>query len=631
MSGEADAHSEAHADSTKALFEQVDHYYKNVIHDSLAAIVPEAKHYFEQHSNWKEYYTTWCLYVNDLVWGGKMEQGLNEAKQMHADAVGRKNDFGLMEAYTALGIAYHYLGNDDESAHSYKEALRIYPNEADQSVKQNIYSYYSQVLLDNKAYQQADTVFNEWYSHLQALTAQDPDNPRFTHARFRFHREYYKLQYALNRYQQAEQELDSMAYWLAKEDDRKLYEAQVARLHAQLSTAKGNVSEALHYSDQAVRLAADLDHNTYLYALQQRADMQRQFGQYREALETYSRYAQLKDSVAKADNREQLNELNKRFEVDELKAQQERKVLEYERGMLQMILVFAAIVVVALVLFIIFRQRAARRLREAHVLLEKSNKELQESYEQLKVANARAEESSKMKTDFIRQISHEIRTPLNVLSGFTQIITTPGIELDDEEKTDISQRITENTDRITELVYKMLELSESSSQTVIERNDEALAVEIAMKAVDESGITRPQYSHITFSMQSPEELDSLVLKTNLRQAARALSQLLDNARKFTKEGRVTLSLSHDTETESVHFIVEDTGIGIPPEEATHIFDEFVQLDEYYDGTGIGLTVARSIARRLGGDITLDTTYTAGARFVMTLTLDGINKHHLMFG
>ena len=66
------------------------------------------------------------------------------------------------------------------------------------------------------------------------------------------------------------------------------------------------------------------------------------------------------------------------------------------------------------------------------------------------------------------------------------------------------------------------------------------------------------------------------------------------------------------------YIVEDTGIGVPASEAEHIFEEFVQLDEYYDGTGIGLTVARSLARRMGGDIALDTTCTAGARFVMHL-------------
>ena len=83
-----------------------------------------------------------------------------------------------------------------------------------------------------------------------------------------------------------------------------------------------------------------------------------------------------------------------------------------------------------------------------------------------------------------------------------------------------------------------------------------------------------------------------------------------------KQEHVTLRL--EAQATQLLFIVEDTGIGVPPEEAEHIFDEFVQLDEYYDGTGIGLTVARSLARRLGGDVRLDTTYTSGARFVMTL-------------
>ena len=69
---------------------------------------------------------------------------------------------------------------------------------------------------------------------------------------------------------------------------------------------------------------------------------------------------------------------------------------------------------------------------------------------------------------------------------------------------------------------------------------------------------------------------------------------------------------------NICFAIEDTGIGIPASESEHIFEEFVQLDEYIDGTGIGLTVARSIARRMGGDIVLDTSYEGGARFLLTL-------------
>jgi signal transduction histidine kinase len=68
------------------------------------------------------------------------------------------------------------------------------------------------------------------------------------------------------------------------------------------------------------------------------------------------------------------------------------------------------------------------------------------------------------------------------------------------------------------------------------------------------------------------------------------------------------------------FIVEDTGIGIPNNQAENIFTEFVQLDEYSDGTGIGLSIARSLARHMQGDIILDTSYKDGARFVMSLHL-----------
>lgn len=259
--------------------------------------------------------------------------------------------------------------------------------------------------------------------------------------------------------------------------------------------------------------------------------------------------------------------------------------------------------------------------------LVESCRELEETNRKLDIARMKAEESSRMKSDFIQQISHEIRTPLNILSGFTQVVTTPGMELDDETKADISRQILENTDRITSLVNKMLELSDASSKAVIERNDQTAAIEIAAEAVDESGISIAP--HLDFDMNISPEAEAVVLTTDRQSAVRALTLVLDNALKFTKPAEAharhdipkekkQASLLLDVNDQTVRFVVEDTGIGIPAEEAEHVFEEFVQLDNYYDGTGIGLTVARSLARRLGGDIVLDTTYTTGARFVMTL-------------
>jgi K+-sensing histidine kinase KdpD len=221
-----------------------------------------------------------------------------------------------------------------------------------------------------------------------------------------------------------------------------------------------------------------------------------------------------------------------------------------------------------------------------------------------------------MKTNFIRQISHEIRTPLNILNGFTQVITSSDAEgLDAQEKADIQHRITENTNRITELVNKILELSDVNSQAIIQRTDDITALQIATEAVNDSCIYNA--THIQFSLKDNAS-GKVLLHTNRQFAVRALGMLLDNAQKFTKEGEVRLYFKRQPSL--VEFIVEDTGIGIPVDKAEDIFDEFVQLDDYYDGMGIGLTVARSIIRRLGGDITLDTTYTDGSRFIMTLPL-----------
>ena len=239
---------------------------------------------------------------------------------------------------------------------------------------------------------------------------------------------------------------------------------------------------------------------------------------------------------------------------------------------------------------------------------------MEKAYSKLEIANERIKETSRMKTSFIRQMSHEIRTPLNILSGFTQIITSPGIELNDETRRDLNKKIIENTDRITELVNKMLEMSDVSSQTVLDRNDKIQAVQIALKAV--ADISANPKCHIPVDLQMEEGIEELELLTNENAATRALLLLLDNAEQFTKEGTVILKVNRINNM--VQFVVEDTGVGIPAGEAEHIFEEFVQLNEYEEGTGIGLTVARSICRRLGGDLVLDTSYTGGSRFVMTL-------------
>ena len=339
-------------------------------------------------------------------------------------------------------------------------------------------------------------------------------------------------------------------------------------------------------------------------------------GRKEEALQKAEHIVQMLDSVKAYQHRSDAEELAVIYETE----QKEQEIAAQRASLNSQRMQAIVVVVLLLLIFLGVLFEFYRKLRRAHTLLEIS-------YNNLVIANERAEESSKMKTNFIRQISHEIRTPLNILSGFTQIITMPDMKLDEATRTDINHKIVENTDRITGLVNKMLELSDASSQAVIDRTDKVLAVQIAAQATDASEVANAK--HLKFDLQVGDAEGAVTITTNEQAATRALTMLLDNARKFTRpaeaknekqteQQQVTLTLKKTEST--IEFIVEDTGVGVPLSEAEHVFDEFVQLDEYYEGTGIGLTVARSLARRLGGDVVLDTTYTSGARFIMTLPL-----------
>ncbi len=331
-------------------------------------------------------------------------------------------------------------------------------------------------------------------------------------------------------------------------------------------------------------------------------------GHKEQALKMAERIVDSVDSVYNYERQHNAAELAIMYETQEKEKQisEQQSMLKNQR--------YIAFLVAALLILIFFIIITLLRLRSARKLADK-NKELKQKNKELIQANARAEESSRMKTDFIQQISHEIRTPLNVLSGFTQILTAPNAELTEEERADINERVTQNTNRITELVNKMLELSDMHSKSVIDRVDQVTTVQIAAQAVESSDISKAK--HLTFNMEFDPSADKMI-RTNSYSASRALALLLNNAAKFTKEGSAELRITIDGNTQMVVYTVTDTGIGIPPYEAEHIFEEFFQLDNYYEGTGIGLSVARSIARRLGGDIRLDTTYQGGARFVMTL-------------
>ena len=112
--------------------------------------------------------------------------------------------------------------------------------------------------------------------------------------------------------------------------------------------------------------------------------------------------------------------------------------------------------------------------------------------------------------------------------------------------------------------------------------------------------------------------DEFTLNTNENMLKRIVSALLENAVKYTELGSIFIKASQDDN--QLVIAVEDTGCGIPEKEAEHIFDRFVKLDSFKEGIGLGLPLSRKLAEQLGGNVTLDTSYTKGARFVLTIPI-----------
>ncbi len=233
--------------------------------------------------------------------------------------------------------------------------------------------------------------------------------------------------------------------------------------------------------------------------------------------------------------------------------------------------------------------------------------------QQLKRAYDHALESDKMKTAFLQNMSHEVRTPLNVIAGFAQVLANPELTPDTDKQQEMAEVILKNTDLITSQVDEMLELALNESTGSTEKHDTVVLNAMLRELVKDYGEQAATGVEIKTDYGTDEQFVLLTHKDMLR---RAVGALLDNAVKNTTKGSITVRTTEDTG--SLKIIVEDTGCGVPAKEAEHIFERFYKIDTFKTGLGLGLTLCRNIVTRLGGTINLDTTYTNGARFVITL-------------
>ncbi len=260
-----------------------------------------------------------------------------------------------------------------------------------------------------------------------------------------------------------------------------------------------------------------------------------------------------------------------------------------------------------------------QKLLDDYRALEKNFDNVGEGYEQALLAFDKMQEEKEQMQQMNTSLENRCNDLQYKYDNMLQASEKAGETLR-QVTTELQQMSKCNNDRkLAMLAGKVSDLEDVSGDKPIERIDNVLVSQIAGEAIRVSGIDKITY--LTFDLQIAPDAAATMLSTNATKAARALTHLLDNALKFTTDGSVKLAVTVDMMKMQAYYTVEDTGAGIDVAEADHIFEPYVKLNQYFDGLGIGLTVARNIARRLGGDLVLDQSYAGpGARFVLTLPI-----------
>ena len=355
-------------------------YYNNDQHDSLVIMSEALMNFCREHEDWLCYYETWIRLGEEYVYVGHSDSALAEAQKMHDEALRLGHDFGLAGADFVNAVVYEAQGNTRECTLLLRKVLDKLKGVNRPTFENKVYTYYLSELGNLPDYPEMKQALKEWRLRLDSLsrnldtTIVLKDN--LLNFFYMYQRGSYNYHFKMKEYREAAKAVDSIAYYNELTGMTDVARNEVLFDRIMLAVAQEHYGEALKLSDEQLSKIPAANKMSYQNALDQRKNILSGLGRWQEAYDCLLEWSNIKDSLRIKSTTDQLNELNKRFEVDDVKMQGEREKMQAERRQLYMVLTFILLAAAGTTLFIFQRYRSAKRMAKMKAAQERIEGEL---------------------------------------------------------------------------------------------------------------------------------------------------------------------------------------------------------------------------------------------------------------
>lgn len=547
--------------------------------DGLLSQLDESQRYYT-------YFELERILIKSSLFRGEIRMAIAQSDQMYSKARALAYPFGNALALNAMGEVYSYTGRLREAGAAYEESLRLLDGMDGEDV------HIRMLLVELIDYNLRIRNVNGASRYLARLNLYPEDR--------------------LSPLELAMRHISNASCQLFKGDLKAASHClvQIGQLEAQLIpeirqylliidarylVATGEHEAALTaYNDFLQTEYARINHNIYKEALLEKADLLVKMGNKEEAYGQYGKvFSYIKTSFEKNYPKE-IDRLCTRFQADQLAYQNERDRIVSMRFYLAGIIVSVLFLIFLLVLDWkkIFRLKRSQMRQEA--------------------MKEKAVQAIQRKNMFLSNMSHEVRTPLNAIVGFSAVLTDEDESFDDESRREFSEIIKVNSFQLLKLINDILDFSDFENDNITFNIRTHDAVKLCNEVVETVMASRK----LEVEMRFDTDLSVLMLDTDDARLRQVLINLLVNATKFTEEGSIVLELKM-ADAGTALFSVTDTGCGIPPEKQHLIFERFEKLNDFVQGSGLGLSICQLIVKYMNGKLWVDSGYTRGARFCFT--------------